>query len=148
MAENGWLVIEHGPDEGGTFHLRQDVLTIGRAPTNLIQIVHHSVSRRHAQLRKTPDGYLVTDLKSSNGTFVNGEKISSPTILNHNDQLQVGEIVLKFKLKTILGNRKDLIMERKEASPRARVMETKIQPFDESVLETLKMKDNNPPRNK
>ncbi|MBN1879480.1 FHA domain-containing protein [bacterium] len=137
MAENGWLVIEQGPNQGGTFHIRQDVLTIGRAPTNMVQVVHASVSRRHAQLRKTPEGIVVTDLKSSNGTFVNGQRISGPTVLNHNDLLQVGDVVLRFKIKTILGNKVDLIMERKEASPKTRVMETRIQEVDDTYLKVV-----------
>ena len=134
MAEKGWLIIETGPNEGGTYHIRQDVLTIGRAPTNLVQIVHSSVSRRHAQMRKTAQGFTVTDLKSSNGTYINGKRLTEPSILNHNDVLQIGEVTLRFKEKTIMGNKTDLIMERKEATPKTRVMQTRIQEVDDAYL--------------
>ncbi|MCD4654475.1 FHA domain-containing protein [bacterium] len=98
---SGWLMIEKGPDSGGSFNLRQTVLTIGRSPVNLVQINDKSVSRRHAQLRLDGDSYFVMDLKSANGTYVNGRKIVRPTRLDHGDLLQVGEIVLRYKARTI-----------------------------------------------
>lgn len=137
---SGWLFIEHGPNLGGSFHLRQMVLTIGRSPVNMVQVNHKSVSRRHAQLKAHGDNYLVTDLKSSNGTFINGRQIIEPSMLEHNDLLQVGEVVLRFKNKTIQGNLKDLIMERKDASRETRASETVIHEVDDSMMEIIDKK--------
>jgi len=123
---SGWLIIEDGPNQGASFNLRQTVLTIGRSPANLVQVNHKSVSRRHAQLRKNDDFYLVMDLKSSNGTFLNGKLVTEPTPLKHRDLLQVGEVIFRFKARTIHGNLKDLVMERKIASNTSRFSRTEI----------------------
>ena len=48
------------------------------------------VSGRHAEIRTTPDGYVVTDIGSTNGTFVNGKKISAPTPLGEGDKVRFG----------------------------------------------------------
>ena len=134
---SGWLFIERGPNPGGSFHLRQAVLTIGRSPVNMVQVNDKSVSRRHAQLRQVGDNYIVTDLKSSNGTFINGQKIEGQTELRHMDLLQVGEVVLRYKSKTIQGKLKDLIMERKDASRSTRFGETVLHEPDEAEMKQL-----------
>lgn len=138
---SSWLFVEQGPNPGGSFNLRQMVLTIGRSPVNLVQINHKSVSRRHAQLRQSDDTYMVQDLKSANGTFVNGKRIEAPTRLDHDDILQVGEVVLRYKLKTIQGNLTDLVMGRKDASRDAKVIETVIHEMDPELLNSLKDPD-------
>ncbi|MBN1295286.1 FHA domain-containing protein [bacterium] len=131
---SGWLIVERGPGIGDSYHLRQAVLTIGRSPVNLVQINDKSVSRRHAQLRLTEDQYFVTDLKSSNGTFINGKRLSEATLLEHDDLLQLGEVVLRYKEKTILGKLQDRVMERKDASKAARFHETMMHEIDDDLL--------------
>jgi len=133
-----WLIVEKGPNPGDSFHLRQSVLTIGRSPVNLLQINHKSVSRRHAQLRLTGDNYTVTDLKSSNGTFVNGKRLTEPVVLTHNDMLQLGEAVLRYKTRTIHGKMKDPMKERKDASKATRFHPTEIHEVDESILTVIR----------
>ena len=119
-----WLIVEKGPNTGDSFHLRQSVLTIGRSPVNLLQINDKSVSRRHAQLRLQDEDYIVTDLKSSNGTFLNGQRLTEARQLKHDDILQLGEVILRYKTRTIRGRMKDPLAESKEigrASCRERV---------------------------
>ena len=70
------LHILKGSCEGQSFDLEEDVIFIGRAPDNGIQIKDRSVSRVHLQLIRKGSEYFVRDLKSKNGTFVNGEKLS------------------------------------------------------------------------
>jgi len=71
------LYILKGPCEGQSFDLKDDETYIGRSPDNDIQIKDKSVSRNHLKLIRKEDEYFIRDLKSTNGTFVDGEKISS-----------------------------------------------------------------------
>ena len=71
------LYILKGPCKGESFELRSDETYIGRSPENDIQIRDKSVSRNHVKLIKKDDEYFIRDLKSTNGTLVEGEKINS-----------------------------------------------------------------------
>ena len=71
------LYILKGPCKGESFELKSDETYIGRSPDNDIQIRDKSVSRNHLKLIRKEDEYFIRDLKSTNGTFVDGEKISS-----------------------------------------------------------------------
>lgn len=70
-------------------------LTIGRKPENDVQIDNLAVSGHHARIDKTGDDFILTDLQSTNGTFVNHKKIASHT-LKHGDNIQIGKHVLLF----------------------------------------------------
>ena len=59
-----------------THELIGDAVTIGRAPSNDIVIDHPTVSAQHARLTKSPSGYCIKDLESTNGTQINGVSIS------------------------------------------------------------------------
>jgi pSer/pThr/pTyr-binding forkhead associated (FHA) protein len=66
-----------------------DVVVVGRASSCDVRLADRSVSRRHAQLRRQDDGWRVVDLLSTNGTFLNGRRISSAIALP-GDQLGFG----------------------------------------------------------
>ena len=68
-------------------------ITIGRSPNTDIQIDNLGVSRQHARLMKNNGQYVVEDLKSTNGTFLNDEKITK-AILKHKDIVTVGKHTL------------------------------------------------------
>ena len=65
-----------------TYELIGDAVTIGRAPSNDIVIDHPTVSARHARLTKSPSGYCIKDLESTNGTQINGVSISDAQLEN------------------------------------------------------------------
>lgn len=69
--------------------LTEEVITIGRAPDNLIQLDDASVSSHHAELRQTGDDWYVRDLQSTNGTRVNGVSITE-TRLRAGDRIRFG----------------------------------------------------------
>jgi pSer/pThr/pTyr-binding forkhead associated (FHA) protein len=123
---NSWLIVEEGPISGGSYRLRQGVLTIGRGPANPIQIVHPSVSRRHAQLRLVAAQYIITDLMSRNGTYVNSQRISEPTALNNGDVVQVGDIVALYLIGKGPEDQVDLVLSWKKASDTTRIARTSI----------------------
>lgn len=95
-ARGGWLVVTKGEDTGKTFRLGERALTIGRAPSNLIQITDGDVSRNHCGVKWTPSGYEVSDMTSAHGTKVNGNVVDK-LMLKNGDELQLGATVLKFE---------------------------------------------------
>jgi sigma-B regulation protein RsbU (phosphoserine phosphatase) len=91
------LVTIKGPNSGQRFALLGDSLLIGRQEDAAIVLESLAVSRHHARIVWRDGEYLVEDVGSSNGTFVNGQRISGPTPLNEGDELQIGPYVLKLR---------------------------------------------------
>ncbi len=89
------LLVKQGPHLGRTFQLERDAVTLGREKTHRICLPHETVSRSHARLSREGDAWTVSDLKSSNGTRLNGKRIESEH-LRHMDEIQLGEVVLIF----------------------------------------------------
>jgi pSer/pThr/pTyr-binding forkhead associated (FHA) protein len=90
------LVVQSGAEPGRTYDLKPGKLTLGRQSVNDIVISDEQASRRHSDLEISPNGLIVTDNNSANGTFVNGTRISSPQLLKPGDTLQIGTTVLKL----------------------------------------------------
>src|SRR5262249_7644083 len=84
-----------GRDQGKRYELRGHHLTIGREHTSEIQITDSEISRRHAEIRKDEHGFLLIDLGSSNGCFVNAEQVTERRLAN-GDRVQVGRTLLLF----------------------------------------------------
>ncbi len=89
------LFVIRGRDQGTRFELTEDLLTIGREACQEIQLQDTETSRRHAELSKVGNTYVLTDLDSSNGTFVNGQQITQHT-LTSGDQVQFGRSLLLY----------------------------------------------------
>jgi hypothetical protein len=66
-----------GTNKGKTFDLKDEVYTVGRSPDNNIQIMDKTVSRNHLKIFRKKDEYYIKDLKSRNGTFVNGARVQA-----------------------------------------------------------------------
>jgi len=84
-----------GPLEGTVIPLTEDEVSVGRDRSNLIWINDVSVSRRHSVIKRAGDAYHITDLKSHNGTKVNGTPIGERT-LEHGDMIAVGDSLFLF----------------------------------------------------
>ncbi len=87
------LVVRRGPQPNQQYELTRDTLTIGRDITNDIVISDPEVSRHHARLVRGAAGYVIEDLRSTNGTFINRERISTPYQLHNGDTIGMGETV-------------------------------------------------------
>ena len=74
---------------------------VGRHPEVDVQVDSNMVSRRHARLAPEGDGegWLVEDLGSGNGTFLNGRRVTGPAGLTHNDRLKFGPVLARFETK-------------------------------------------------
>jgi len=89
------LFVIQGRDQGSRFHLEESVHSIGRTHANSIRLHDTEVSRNHAELVRRGDTYVVRDLGSSNGTFVNGRLVNENE-LHSGDQVQVGRSLLLY----------------------------------------------------
>lgn len=90
QPEASWhLVVIKGPATGRQYPLGER-LSLGRDFSNDIQLNDGQVSRKHAMIQRIQDVYVVTDLGSTNGTYVNGQRISKPTILAHGTFIAIG----------------------------------------------------------
>ncbi len=89
------LFVIQGRDQGTRFELEDGITGLGRDSSNPIQVHDTEVSRRHAEIRRVGDTYTVADLASSNGTFVNGQRIESHELAS-GDRVQVGSTLMLF----------------------------------------------------
>ncbi len=87
------LVMRRGPQPEKIFALSGDTVTLGRDVGNDIAVNDAEVSRQHTRLVLQAGGYVVEDLGSTNGTFVNDIRITGPTALSDGDIVGVGETV-------------------------------------------------------
>jgi pSer/pThr/pTyr-binding forkhead associated (FHA) protein len=95
----GMLVVKRGPNAGSKFMLDADVTRAGRHPESDIFLDDITVSRRHAEFQRDGGGgYVVRDVGSLNGTYLNRERIDEDTLRN-GDEVQIG----KFKLVFLTG---------------------------------------------
>lgn len=84
-----------GGQEVKIYRLDRPEVTVGRDEGADIQIDNLGISRNHCQLARGPNGFLVRDLQSSNGTYVNGKRITEHQ-LSTNDQILIGKYTLVF----------------------------------------------------
>jgi signal transduction histidine kinase len=89
------LLVIQGRDQGKRFELFEDVAIVGRVAGNTIQLRDSEVSRRHAEFRREDDVFILRDLHSSNGTFVNNKRIEQQPLKN-GDRVQLGRSLLVF----------------------------------------------------
>lgn len=76
----------------------QDIVTVGRHPDNILVLDEASISGFHAKFDSGKDGIFLTDLFSSNGSFVNGARIMTQK-LEHGDQVRLGKVECVFSME-------------------------------------------------
>lgn len=94
-AGTAMLIVRRGPSEGTSFVLSGDLTTIGRSDTADVMLDDVTVSRRHAEVSRTPQGWQLRDVGSLNGTYVNRERIDS-VVLAGGDEVQIGKYRFVF----------------------------------------------------
>lgn len=88
-----YVVLERGPTPDKRYDITAVTNTIGRSPQNEIVINDPEMSRRHAQIVQQGNSFTVSDLGSTNGTFVNGQRCTGATPLRHGDRIEFGDTV-------------------------------------------------------
>jgi pSer/pThr/pTyr-binding forkhead associated (FHA) protein len=94
-AGSALLVVQRGPSAGSRFLLDTDLVSAGRHPESEIFLDDVTVSRRHAEFKRGPEGYRVADVGSLNGTYVNRDRIDD-VLLQGGDEVQIGKYRLVF----------------------------------------------------
>lgn len=87
------LIVRRGPQPNQIYELNKDSLTIGRDINNEIVINDPEVSRNHCRLTRGAGGYTLEDLGSTNGTFINGQRLTGSRPLASSDMIGMGETV-------------------------------------------------------
>lgn len=83
------LIAQSGDALGRRWPVDQEILTIGRAADCDVVVAERQVSRYHARLFRSEDGYWLEDLGSKNGTHINGNRIQAPTLVQDGDVIQI-----------------------------------------------------------
>ncbi len=96
--ERPLLILEEGMDESHRWLVEQELTTMGRWPDNDIVLPDRLVSRHHAQIRRVGTQYFLEDRESTNGTFVNGERLTDSRVLQDGDTLQIAP---RFQLRFV-----------------------------------------------
>lgn len=96
-----FLMITDGPMQGHRFAIKSsDAIVIGRGADASVHIPYDPFcSRTHARIFCKDQEFYLEDLKSTNGTFLNGEKIEAPASLKNNDKLKLGNTEAVFIIK-------------------------------------------------
>jgi pSer/pThr/pTyr-binding forkhead associated (FHA) protein len=94
-AGTAMFIVRRGPSEGTSFVLTGELTTIGRSDTSDVMLDDATVSRRHAEVSRTPEGWQLRDVGSLNGTYVNRERIDS-VLLVGGDEVQIGKYRFVF----------------------------------------------------
>lgn len=91
------LVITEGPLEGTVVPLDQAIITIGRAPDSTVVLDDDFVSNNHARLSPHGNHWIVEDLGSTNGTWIDRTRIVGPTVLKSGTTLRIGRTALELR---------------------------------------------------
>jgi len=88
------LTMRSGPNPGTVYALDGDLITIGRDSSNEITVNDAEVSRRHSRLSFQGGKYVLEDMGSTNGTFVNGQRLTGPRVLKSGEVISLGEQIV------------------------------------------------------
>lgn len=94
-AGSALLVVKRGPNAGSRFLLDRETTNAGRHPDSDIFLDDVTVSRRHAEFRREGNDFVVVDVGSLNGTYVNREPVDT-SVLANGDEVQIGKFRLVF----------------------------------------------------
>ena len=94
-SHRAMLVIHRGPAQGSRFLLDDDEVSIGRSPESDVFLDDVTVSRKHARITRSTDGFSISDSHSLNGTYVNSISVTSQA-LRMGDELQIGKFHALF----------------------------------------------------
>jgi pSer/pThr/pTyr-binding forkhead associated (FHA) protein len=93
----GLVIVARGPNEGSTYMVDHDAVSVGRHPESSIFLDDITVSRRHSVIERAGAEFVIKDVGSLNGTYVNHDRVESGPLVD-GDEIQVGRFVLIFRV--------------------------------------------------
>ena len=116
------IIVTLGKQEGNFWPLGKRTTVVGRDETVPVQILDDLVSRKHMQIRfdSSADTYTIIDMNSSNGVYINTQKIDDETLLAEDDVISIGQTVLLFTKKNI-EDRESAISHYKKVGEKVKV---------------------------
>ncbi len=93
----GYLVRMNGPQQETRLEIPGPICVLGRSSSANIVLDEEAVSKQHARMTHTGEGFLIEDLDSSNGTFVNGKRIHAKQEVEPGDLVRLGPVILKLE---------------------------------------------------
>jgi len=97
LRGDAFLVGMRGAPTGHSYALRAGMTYVGRDPSLPISLADGLVSGRHASIQRSPQGYVLADLGSRNGTYVNGRRLANAVLLSDGDQVRLGQSDFVFR---------------------------------------------------
>lgn len=95
-AGTAMLIVRRGPSEGTSFLLDADEVSVGRSDDSDVTLDDVTVSRQHARFQRSAGQWLLRDLGSLNGTYVNRDRIDGQATLAGGDEVQIGKYRFVF----------------------------------------------------
>ncbi len=89
------LMVLQGPDKGRTYQTLNELAVLGRE-SDQIPLTDRTISRRHAEIFPDNGTWVLRDLKSANGTYINGVRVKDPVKLKHGDQIKIGATLIVY----------------------------------------------------
>jgi len=138
MVGDPKLVLIRGPQTGRTFPLDKHSLTLGRDPRNDVVIDHPQVSRRHACIARQSNAWVIEDLESTNGTFVNGTLLTEPRALTQGDTIELSEAVALTVRKEVaaLGETRQAASKPSPVPPRDQAVPRRVHVLEPAPTST------------
>jgi pSer/pThr/pTyr-binding forkhead associated (FHA) protein len=126
------LVVKHQGNEMVRKVFDQRDVRIGRDPSCELTLDHAALSRQHALIRREGTVFVASDMGSSNGTLVNGKRITSKP-LNPGDQIGVGEFVITFHTQRVVGLEADDVPDKEDYAAFGQTFKIKAGPDNTSL---------------
>jgi pilus assembly protein CpaF len=112
------LSVRQGPRPNLVFELDKPSYVIGREAGNDLVIEDPQVSRRHAQLTQQGSSYLIEDIGSTNGTYVNGKRVTAPTLLMNGDMVGLADtVIIAVQVSLPVGGEATVVSDAAHYSP-------------------------------
>jgi pSer/pThr/pTyr-binding forkhead associated (FHA) protein len=128
------LIMKRGPEPGRSYELSEDVVIIGRGSKSDIIVQDNEVSRSHCRFLKVLTDYELHDLDSANGTFVNGQRVNEPWLLQDDCIIEIGDsITFHFERGSAPLDPKK-VKELSKQAKRDRITQPKSRRFSSAAL--------------
>lgn len=139
-AKSYQLIVRAGPTPGKIYPIMKSEMIIGRDPNTDVLINDAEISRHHAVIKVSPEGYTIEDLGSTNGTIINGQRIMGPHVLHVGEMINLGEhIALIFEAQQEFDPDATIASARMSFAPPPGPIQKSVQPPSNAPIPAYKV---------